>query len=106
MAMVCRGRLRLAGDGQKALPELVPAVGQQLEPGRPGMTTEPDEEVGTALEGRPQVERAVAPARGADDVAELRPDDGGSATVLDQSGGDQTDDPDAPRTAHDGGRGR
>ena len=55
-----------------------------------------------ALEGRAEVERAVAPARGPDDVAEVRPDDRRAAAVLGQPGGDQADDPDGPRPADDG----
>ncbi len=55
-------RDRLGGEGKEPGPELVPAVGRDLEAGGAGMATEPDEEVRAALQGRAEIERPVAPA--------------------------------------------
>ena len=53
------------------------------------------------LERGTEVERAVAPARGPDDVAEVGADDRRAATVLDKTCRHEADDADAPWAAHD-----
>src|SRR6188768_3177025 len=91
------------GAGEEPCAEFVPALGRELEAGRAGVATVADEQVAAALQGRPQVERAVAPARGSDDVAEVGSHHGRATAVLDEASRDQPDDPDAPRSAHDRG---
>ncbi len=59
------------------------------------------EQVGAALEGGPEVQRSVTSTRRADHVAEFGPDDRRPAAILDQSRGNQPDDPDRPRPTHD-----
>ena len=107
-----RGRSRAAGRGSRRRASSAArarnrsrnasqrSVGE-LEAGRAGVAAVADEQVGAALEGRAEVERAVAPARGPDDVAEVRPDDRRAAAVLGQAGRDEADDPDRPRAADD-----
>ena len=90
-----------AGDRLEAFDERGPALGGQLEPGRPGVPAVPREQVGARLQGRPEVHGPVAAARGADRVAELRPDDRRPRAVFRQPRGDEADDADRPRTVHD-----
>ena len=101
------GRGGLRGIGQEPLAECLPAIGRELEAGRAGVAAVPGEEVAAALQGRAEVHRPVAPARGADHVAEFGADDRGPAAVLGQPPGDESDDADAPRAVEDrGGIGR
>src|SRR5688572_32308319 len=53
---------------EEPCPELVPAGGRQLEPGRPRMATVAREQVTAGGERRPEVEAPVAPARSPDGV--------------------------------------
>ena len=63
------------------------------------MTAVADEQVRAGLEGRAEIEAAVAPARGPHDVAEVRADDRRPAALLGEPARHQPDDPDAPRPA-------
>ena len=67
------------------------------------MAAEPREEVAAPFQGGTQVQAAVAPARGPDGVADVGPDDRGSAMVLRETRGDESDDADAPRPVDQGG---
>ena len=95
-------RRPVGGERQEPRAERIPAVGRELEPGSAGMAAVADEQVAAFLERGAEIERAVAPARRTDDVAEVRPDDRGQSPILGQPGGDEADDPDAPGAAHDG----
>ena len=63
-----------AARSRKRSRKALPSVGRELEASRPGVPAVAEEEVAAPLQGRPEIERAVAPARCPDHVAELRPD--------------------------------
>ena len=69
----------------------------QLEAGRGRVAAEADEQVPAGGERLREVEPPVAPARGADHVADRRPDDRGPPGLVREAPGDEPDDPDGPR---------
>jgi len=95
------GRDCRLGQPPEDLDELVPPFSRDLEAGGTGVAAVAEEQRRAGLERRAEIEPAVAPARRADDVAELRSDDGWSAVVVHELRRDETHDPDRPRTAHD-----
>ena len=58
-----------------------------------------------AVEGGPEVQAPVAPARRADHVADVGADDRRPTALVDEPGRDEPDDPDRPRSVEQGGRG-
>ena len=82
-------RGELEEPGEERVPARRPGSSK---PGRAGVAAVAREQVAAGLERRAEVERAVAAARGADRVAELRADDRRSTEVLGQPRRDQPDD--------------